>query len=68
MITVLHQLSIYTSMKQSLLQISEKALVLQSFDTLSDIKIKVLALLFLLRCSVYLKPKPTLLGVSFFCK
>jgi hypothetical protein len=29
-----------------------------------DIRIKALALLFLLRLSAYLKPKPTLLGAS----
>jgi hypothetical protein len=51
-------------MKHYLLQTFLKALVLHSLDTLSDIRIKALMLLFKLRCSVYLKPKPTLLGAS----
>ncbi len=51
-------------MKHSLLQTFEKVLALQSLDTLSDVRIKALVLLFQLRCSVYLKPKPTLLGAS----
>ncbi len=64
MITILHGLSIYTSMKHYLLQTFEKALALHSLDTLSEVRIKVFTLLFELRCSVYLKPKPTLLGAS----
>jgi hypothetical protein len=51
-------------MKNFLLQTFEKALALQSLDTLSGVRIKAPALLFYLRCSVYLKPKPTLLGAS----
>ncbi len=51
-------------MKHSLLQTFEKVLVLQSFDTLSDIRIKAFTLLFLLRCSVYLNRKLPLLGAS----
>ncbi len=51
-------------MKHSLLQTFEKALALQSLDTLSDIRIKVFTLLFKLRRSAYLKPKPILLGTS----
>jgi hypothetical protein len=46
MITILHRLSIYTSMKHSLLQTFEKALALQSLDTMSDIRIKAFMLLF----------------------
>jgi len=51
-------------MKHSLLQTFEKVPVLQSLDTLSDIKMKAFTLLFLLIRSVYLKPKPTLFGAS----
>jgi hypothetical protein len=46
MITILQGLSIYTSMKHYLLQTFEKALMLHSLDTLSDIRIKVFTLLF----------------------
>jgi hypothetical protein len=46
MITILHRLLVYTSMKHSLLQTFEKAFALQSLDTLSDIRIKVSMLLF----------------------
>jgi hypothetical protein len=60
----LNHLSLYTFMKHSLLQTFEKVPVLQSLDTLSDIKMKAFTLLFLLRHSVYLKPKPTLIGAS----
>jgi hypothetical protein len=45
-ITILHQLLMYTSMKHSLLQTFEKVLALESLDTLSDVRIKALALLF----------------------
>ncbi len=51
-------------MKHSLLQYFEKALALQSLDTLSDIRIKAFTLLFQLKCYVYLKSKHTLLGAS----
>jgi hypothetical protein len=51
-------------MKHSLLQTFEIALVLHSLDTLSDIRTKAFTLLFLLRGSVYPKPKPTLLAAS----
>ncbi len=51
-------------MKHSLLQTFEKALALQSLDTLSDIRIKVFTFLFQLRRSVFPKPKPILLGTS----
>ena len=62
---ILHRLLIYASTKHSLPQTFEKALALhQSLDTLSDVRIKTFTLLFKLRCSVYLKPKPTLLGAS----
>jgi hypothetical protein len=62
--TILHWLLIYTYTKHSLLQTFEKALSLQSFERLSDIRIKAFTILFKLRHSVYLKPKPTLLGAS----
>jgi hypothetical protein len=45
-ITILHRLLIYPFMKHSLLQTFEKALALQSLDTLSDVRIKVFTLLF----------------------
>ncbi len=61
---ILHRLLIYTSTKHSLPQTFEKAHALQSLDTLSDVRIKTFTLLFKLRRSVYLKPKPTLLGAS----
>jgi hypothetical protein len=51
-------------MKHSLLQTFEKALALQSLDTLSDVRIKAFMLLFYLRRNVYHKPKPTLLSAS----
>ncbi len=44
-IMILHRLSIYTSMKHSLLQSFETALALQSLDTLFDIGIKAFTLL-----------------------
>jgi hypothetical protein len=37
-IMILYRLLIYTSMKHSLLQTFEKALALQSLDTLSDVR------------------------------
>jgi len=46
MIMILQKLSIYTSMKHSLLQTHLKVLVLHSLDTLSDVKIKAFMLLF----------------------
>ncbi len=52
-------------MKHSLPQNFETTLLLQSLDTLSNTGIKSFMLLFYLRCSVYTKPKPTLLGASF---
>ncbi len=45
-IMILQRLSIYTSVKHSLLQTFETALALQSLDTLSDIRIKAFLLLF----------------------
>jgi len=42
----------------------KQAHALHSLDTLSDVRTKLLALPFRLRCSVYPKPKPTLLGAS----
>ncbi len=54
-------------MKHSLLQTHLKALVLHSLDTLSDVRLKAFMLLFYLKCSVYSKPKPTLLGASSLC-
>ncbi len=41
------------------------ALALQSLDTLTYVRIKVLALLFQLRRSFYPKPKPTFLVLLF---
>jgi hypothetical protein len=45
-IIILHQLSIDTSMKHSLLQTFETGLAPQSLDTLSDVRIKGFTLLF----------------------
>ena len=46
MIMIKHWLSIYTSMKHSLLSLKLLALALNSLDTLSDIRIKAFTLLF----------------------
>jgi hypothetical protein len=46
MIIILHQLSIDTPMKHSLLQTFETGLAPQSLDTLSDVRIKGFMLLF----------------------
>jgi len=46
MITIIQRLSIYTSMKHSLLLLKHLALALNSLDTLSDIRIEAFALLF----------------------
>ncbi len=54
-------------MKHSLLQTSLKAPVLHSLDTLSDVRIKAYMLLIKLRCSVYSKPKPTLIVAFSLC-
>jgi hypothetical protein len=45
MIMIIHRLSIYTSMKPSLLSLKHLALALNSLDTLSDIRIKAFTLL-----------------------
>ncbi len=45
-ITIIHQLSIYTSMKHSLLLLKLLALALNSLVTLSGVRIKALTLLF----------------------
>jgi hypothetical protein len=45
-IMIIHQLSIYTSMKHFLLYLKLLALVLNSLDTLSDIRLKAFKLLF----------------------
>jgi hypothetical protein len=46
MIMILHQLLIYTILKHSLVQTFDKALALQTLDTLSDVRIKVFMFLF----------------------
>jgi hypothetical protein len=46
MIMIIHQLSIYTSMKHSLLLLKHLVLALNSLDTLSDIRKKAFTLLF----------------------
>jgi hypothetical protein len=46
MTTIKHRLSIYTSMKHSLLSLKLLALGLKSLDTLSDVRIKAFTLLF----------------------
>ncbi len=46
MIMIIHGLSIYTSMKHSLLLLKLLMLALNSLDTLSDIRIKEFTLLF----------------------
>ncbi len=48
-ITINHQLLIYTSMTHSLLSLKLLELALNSLDTLSDVTIKALTLLFLFR-------------------
>jgi len=45
-ITIIHRLSIYTSMKPSLLSLKHLALALNSLHTLSDIRTKAFTLLF----------------------
>ncbi len=46
MITIILRLSIYASVKHALLLLKHLELVLNSLDTLSDIRIKVFTLLF----------------------
>ncbi len=45
-IMIKHPLSIYTSMKHSLISLKLLALALNSLDTLSDVRIKAIMLLF----------------------
>jgi hypothetical protein len=45
-ITIIHCLSIYTSMKHSLLSLKLIVLALNSLDALSDVRIKLFTLLF----------------------
>ncbi len=44
--TIIHRLSIYTSMKHSLLSLKHLALALNSLDTLSNVRIKAFMFLF----------------------
>ena len=46
MIAIIQRLSIYTSMKPSLLSLKHSAFVLNSLDILSDVRVKAFTLLF----------------------